>query len=365
MKRILYTLSCFSYGGINKITSVKSNYFVNQGNEVHVLCTLASPDLPGESLYDKRVIIHRIDQNRLDSFLRIPIIGRLLRFFYSRIKHLRVLLSVNPDVIVSTEQYLEPFSVVLLTFWKKRVLEFHGWYNNPKEVHVSLKDRMMFRFKFPFYKMVALTQKEAEKLGRLTGNRVMSIPNPLYTVGSKKSNCNNRRALMLVRFSPEKNLLNFLPYWQSVQSKYPDWKLDIFGTGEEEMEICHLISSVGLKTVHLHHYTTDPMKEMSESSIYLLPSTFEGFPLVIMESMSVGVPCVSFDCPFGPSEIIKDGEDGFLVPYLDYASFVDRVCQLMEKDSMRKEMGRKAQENIKRFNLEVIMKKWIDLFQSL
>jgi glycosyltransferase involved in cell wall biosynthesis len=365
MKRILYTQNYFGVGGINKITSVKANYFVNHGYEVHVLCTLDKEGVPVEGMWDKRIILHRIEQKRLDSLLRIPLIGRILRFVYARILHLYILFKVNPDIIVSTQQYLEPLTVVLLTFWKKRILEFHGWYNDPEITSASTKDRLMFRFKFPFYKIVALSEREAQKLHQLTGRQVMVIPNPLYSANEKKSDCSSKRALILARFSRQKNLLNFMPFWQQVQTKHPDWTLDIYGSGPQEKKINQLVSSLGLTTIHLHSYTTNPMAELEASSIYLLPSLFEGFPLVVLECMSVGVPCVAFDCPCGPSEIIKDGEDGFVTPFLDYNAFVDKVCYLMEHDDVRKEMGRKAQENIKRFNLDSIMGKWMDLFNSL
>ena len=365
MKRILYTQNYFGVGGINKITSVKANYFVNKGYEVHILCTLAREGVPSEGMYDDRVITHSIELERLNSFLRIPLVGRILRFVYSRFMHLKIILSVNPDIIVSTQQFLEPFSVVLLTFWKKRILEFHGWYNDPQINSVRLQDWLMFRFKFPFYKIVALTQQEAEKLQRLTGNSVIRIPNPLYSGHETKSNCSNKRVLILARFSRQKNLLNFLPYWRKVQNSHPDWELDIYGTGEQEKAISQLVSSHGLTSVHLHNYTSSPMAELAASSIYLLPSLFEGFPLVLLESMSVGVPWVCFDCPCGPSEIINNGVDGFVVPYLDYDGFIDKVCYLMDRTEEREKMGRKASENIKRFNIDAIMNQWMELFNSL
>lgn len=365
MKRILYIESHFGNGGINKITSVKANYFVSHGYDVHILCTLAKEDICREGMYDERVIQHKIGQERLDSLLRIPLIGRMLRFLYARFMHLWIILKVNPDIIVSTQQYLEPLTVVLLSFWKKRVLEFHGWYNDPEITSASTKDKLMFRFKFPFYQIVALTQKEAQKLHQLTGNPAMVIPNPLYTAKEKKSDCSNKRAIILARFSRQKNLLNFIPYWKQVQDKHPDWTLDIYGSGSQEKETYQLVGSLGLNTIHLHPYTSKPMAELEDSSIYLLPSIYEGFPLVILESMSVGVPCIAFDCPCGPSEIIKQGEDGYVIPFLDYKAFVEKICFLMENDLIRKEMGKRAQENIKRFNIDSIMNKWVDLFNSL
>ena len=89
------------------------------------------------------------------------------------------------------------------------------------------------------------------------------------------------------------------------------------------------------------------------------------FPLVIMEAMACGVPCVSFDCPFGPRNIIKDGEDGILVEYLNSQALANNICKLIEDENLRKKLGSKAKENIKRFSQDEIMGRWIELFKSI
>jgi glycosyltransferase involved in cell wall biosynthesis len=87
--------------------------------------------------------------------------------------------------------------------------------------------------------------------------------------------------------------------------------------------------------------------------------------MVIVEAMACGLPVVSFDCPYGPADIIQNGEDGYLVEYLNTDEAALKVCELIENPELRKQMSRNARENIKRFDRNVIMKKWVDLFEIL
>lgn len=96
-----------------------------------------------------------------------------------------------------------------------------------------------------------------------------------------------------------------------------------------------------------------------------MSSRFEGFGMVLIEAMSCGVPCVSFDCPFGPSDVIKNSEDGFLIDQLDINGMAEKIMLLMKEDKKRKTMGRLAKKNVMRFSPEVIVKQWNSLFKSL
>ena len=96
-----------------------------------------------------------------------------------------------------------------------------------------------------------------------------------------------------------------------------------------------------------------------------MSSRYEGFGMVLVEAMECGLPCVSFDCPYGASDIIKHGEDGYLVDYLNVEQLAERICELIEDDEKRKEMGRKAKLNIQRYSPDIVMKQWTELFGSL
>jgi glycosyltransferase involved in cell wall biosynthesis len=97
----------------------------------------------------------------------------------------------------------------------------------------------------------------------------------------------------------------------------------------------------------------------------LLTSKFEPFGLVLPEAMSCGLPVVAFDCPYGPADIITDGEDGFLIKNRDVRAFADRVCQLIENPQLRKEMGQHAIASSQRYSANRIMPQWKQLFESM
>ena len=117
--------------------------------------------------------------------------------------------------------------------------------------------------------------------------------------------------------------------------------------------------------VIIHEPTLQIMDRYLESSIFVLTSRFEGFAMVLLEAMACGLPVVSFDCPWGPSDIIKNGEDGFLVEYLNTNKEAERICQLIENPQLRKTMGTNARINIRRYERDTVMKQWTELFKKL
>ena len=111
--------------------------------------------------------------------------------------------------------------------------------------------------------------------------------------------------------------------------------------------------------------TDNIMEKYLESSICIVSSRYEGFSMVLLEAMACGLPCVSFDCPYGPRNIIHNGEDGFLVEYLNVEKLAQQVCALMESHDLRKAIGLRAHSNIQRFSKENVMKEWMALFNSV
>ena len=118
-------------------------------------------------------------------------------------------------------------------------------------------------------------------------------------------------------------------------------------------------------SITIHPFTQNITQEYLNSSILALSSNYEGFGLVLIEAMSLGVPCVSFDCPFGPSEIIRNQEDGLLVKNGDIQGFANALCHLIEHEAERKAFGKRAKQNITRYSLRNIMPQWEILFHKL
>ncbi len=96
-----------------------------------------------------------------------------------------------------------------------------------------------------------------------------------------------------------------------------------------------------------------------------MSSRFEGFGLVLVEAMSCGIPVISFDCPYGPSDIIQDGENGYLVPLGDNEAFADRICYLIEHPKERERLSTNGLYSASRYSLDSIMPLWAQLFKNL
>ena len=111
--------------------------------------------------------------------------------------------------------------------------------------------------------------------------------------------------------------------------------------------------------------TPDLISRFAESSIFVSSSVLEGLPLVMLYALSCGLPIVSYDYPTGPKDTITDGQDGFLIKAGDESAMADRICYLIEHERERKEMGVAALEKSKQYTMDIIMDKWMTLFQDL
>ena len=175
--------------------------------------------------------------------------------------------------------------------------------------------------------------------------------------------CSNYEVIRLVLL---KNFASLVKAFSLVAMRHPDWQLDIFGDGPEKSRLQTLITSLGLDDkVRLRGNTNRVIEEMVGSSMLVMTSKFEGFCVVLIEAMSVGLPVVSYACPCGPKDIITDGEDGFLVNPGKEEEMAEKICYLIEDESMRQRMGINGLKKASRFALDKVIWQWMELFQEL
>ncbi|MCD7900834.1 MAG: glycosyltransferase [Bacteroides sp.] len=154
--------------------------------------------------------------------------------------------------------------------------------------------------------------------------------------------------------------------WVKVHSYCPDWKLKIYGKSVEKEILVKLIQDLNLsKVVALYDPVTNIQEKYLASSLYVLSSRYEGFGMVLLEAMSCGIPCISFDCPYGPRDIIRDGIDGILVEKENIELLADAIIKLMIDNDLRKSMGQEALNNVEKFKIDQIAKQWNELFHEL
>ena len=164
----------------------------------------------------------------------------------------------------------------------------------------------------------------------------------------------------------QKNFPELVDIWALIAKDYPDWKLRIVGDGYVDVRILQRVKEHGLEAqFELCPSTPHIQKHYLSASIFALSSVFEGLPLVTIEAESMGLPLVSYACPCGPRDVIRNGQDGFLVEPGDKETFAARLRQLIEDEELRRRMGQAAKINSQRFSLENVMKQWVDLFAEL
>lgn len=211
--------------------------------------------------------------------------------------------------------------------------------------------------------IVTLTEKDKQLWKR--AKRVEVIPNFSTMKISNFTDCTSKRVIAVGRLAWEKGFGRLIEAWRIVSFRHPDWHLDIFGEGRMHDTLIALIKLYNAKNIIIHKNSTNISQEYVNSSICVVSSYFEGFSLILLEAMRHGVPCVAFDCPFGPKSIINDGYSGFLVENGEIKLFAERVCRLIEDENLRKQFSQAAIERSQQFDTDSIMLRWKKLFEQI
>ena len=180
------------------------------------------------------------------------------------------------------------------------------------------------------------------------------------------SECTAKRVIAVGRLDYQKSFDRLIDAWRIVHEEAPDWRLDIFGQGEWRDSLQAMIDSAGLDDcVALNAPTKNIAAEYAASSILVMSSHYEGFPMVMVEGMAHGLPAVSFDFKCGPRDIIRDGIDGSIVPDGDIPALARAILRLIGDEGLRKEMGHAARDVVSRFSPESVTEKWVALYDEL
>ncbi|MET7698883.1 glycosyltransferase family 4 protein [Streptomyces sp. NPDC005485] len=185
---------------------------------------------------------------------------------------------------------------------------------------------------------------------RLPGVRVEALPNSVPDPELPVADGTAKVVVAAGRLVPVKRYDLLIEAFALVAAEHPDWKLRIYGKGEEHDRLRRLVTDLALHDNVFLMGAAAPMEaEWVKGSIGAAASNFEPFGMTIVEAMRCGLPVVSTDCPYGPGEIIEDGADGRLVPVGDRDAMGAALLELVRDDERRRRMGRRAVENAGRF----------------
>ena len=377
MKIIYFYDTIARIGGTEKILVDKMNYLADVYNQEIYLITTSQGNHPIVFPLSKKV--KHIDLSvRLHTMYQYSLLKRIYmgwnmnRLLKQKLK--AVINELNPDIIISTT-YCYADIVCNLKCNTKKIIESHvakdslGINDGVKRNFISYIQK-----KLKIKKYINTIEKESDIIVSLTHgdvknwntNNIVVIPNIVDIKNTEYSQLTEKTAMFAGRFTYQKGLERMLETWKIVVSKRNDWILKLIGEGEQKEYLIQLCQKLGITDkVIFSPATKNIAREYINSSLFLFTSRFEGFGLVLVEAMQCGVPCVSFDCPYGPADIIDNGVNGFLIKNGNVEEFAKATLKLIDNDELRKKMGKAAIEKAKQYLPENIMPKWIELYKNL
>ena len=364
-------------GGADKVIAEKANYFATHGYEVTLVTESQMGREPSFPLSDKvRHVDMGLDfykQYTQNIIMRAVTYTTLMRSYKRQLSQL--LSELKPDIVITALGR----SIDILPAMKDGSVKL----GEAHSVRAHLRSFYLIEQKGFFYRMavkwmrrstyrkiakldalVLLTPEDADSWPEVSCRFV--IPNAAPPLPQSVSTLRQKRAIIAARYNDAKGYDYLIEAWSMVHRQHPDWTLDVYGSGELHDEVVRLIEQHKLtESIILHEPVDNIMEKYLESSIYVMSSRFEAFSLVLLESMACGVPCVAFDCPNGPRNIIRNGEDGLLVDYLNPKALADGICRLIDDEPLRHRLGEHARRNVQRFSREAIMQQWEEVFDKL
>lgn len=379
--KIAYILSSFiAKAGTERILSDKMNYLVKRYGYDITFITYEQGNHPIAFSLDKRIRV--IDLNtRFFPLYKLNPVRRVIAKSFQKRKlksKLHDVLSVfNPDFVVLTTYDFDKFGSIL-TLPYRFVIESHICITDVRQEfrqhNVILKlfgkylDSIHFKIMNKADALVSLTSADKTNWEKHVNIPIFVIPN-LVTVYPNDISCYSERSNRIIcvgRLTRQKGFDYLIKAWAMISKKYPTWRIDIFGHGDMETTLNQIIIDYNLSNcTRINEPSENIYEEYETSSIFVLSSRYEGFGLVLVEAMSCGVPCISFDCPNGPAELITHGEDGLLVPLGDIEKLAESIEWMITHEEERLRMSNNARQKAKQYTAEVIMPQWVELFEKV
>lgn len=334
-------------GGMERVASLLSNYAVRSNYEVNVICLMR------ESIdfkIDSSVIIHEPSFKYKGGFW-----AKLKIFLYLTSK----LKKMTPCSALSFSEVFNPLSVLSGLLSGAKI--FISDRSNPYLTH-NTSTRFLRRMLYPLSDGMISQTMSAKKVASLRkyNRKIEVIPNPLSDVIDYTTSDKSKIVVSVGRLVPSKNFVSLIHMFLAADNE-AEWKLWILGEGPERERIESVIRSLNLgKRVELFGAVTDINYYLSQASIFAYASISEGFPNALSEALASPLACIAYDCPVGPSDMIENGINGYLVPLNDEKLFVKHLNELMNNQNKRDDFVSNYQAHKSKYEVSHICTRYLD-----
>lgn len=376
MKLIYCIHSVYNPGGMERVLLNKVRYLVEKMGWEILIVTTDQHNRPPFYPFPAEVRMVDLGINYSEDNAK-GTLAKVRGYLKRRTQHKKALTTLlmreRADIVVS----LYPSESSFLPDIKdgsKKVLELHyckffrlqygrkGLMGLIDRYRTRLDERLVRRFD----RFVVLTEEDKGYWGNLPNIEV--IPNAALFIAPRYSTQNEKRVIAVGRLDYQKGFDRLIEAWALVQQNPAcrSWRLDIFGQGEWQEMLEEMIRERNLgQTAQINPPSKQIGEEYAASSILVMSSHYEGFPMVMIEAMACGVPVVSYDFKCGPRDIIREGDNGLIIPEGDISALAEGICRLIQEEELRRSMSMKAQEVTTTYSEEKVMRRWITLFNSM
>ncbi|MFI8365881.1 glycosyltransferase [Streptomyces sp. NPDC085466] len=275
------------------------------------------------------------------------------------------LATTDADVVVSNN----PKITIMLAHSDRDFLKVAMEHSRPARYGPHIRDAL-FRDAYP--KMDAITAPTPDECRTIAGvvpavtHLLSPMPNCIPAHEGQMSTGDNKIVVTAGLLKPHKGFADLIEAFSSVAPRHPDWSLRIYGSGPERANLRKKIDESGSNNqVFLMGPATPVTPEFAKGSIFVLPSHLEAFGNVTVEAMAAGLPAVCYDAPHGPRNIIKQGEDGYVVPLGDKKALAEHIEKLMADEDLRRKMAAAAVANVVRFHEAATAARFEELVETM
>lgn len=356
---IAFIIHALGSGGAERVVSTLANELANKYRVVIITYSKRKPFYPLSSAI---TLFHceeelPTSQNFFQSMrTNYSLVAKISRFLKQENVKLSIGFMTSANILAILASRLNKIPVII----SER--------NNPYLAKVPLFWKVMRRLSYSKASFLIVQTAEVRNYFSkfLSDEKLVIINNPIapdLTAGKDEQFVKENIVLNVGRFIPGKAQDQLIKAFGAIN--HQGWKLHLIGSGPKAHDYEQLIKSLDLQSsVELLPPTKNIELHYNKARIFAFTSLSEGYPNALIEAMHFGLPCISTDCPTGPSEIIVNDNNGFLIPMNDQRALQEHLELLITDSTVRSRLGKQAEKSVERFETSTIVKRWQNVIEN-